>query len=105
MATTVFLRDCLSRYVLTPGTTATDFIGRLTTSTTDQLGRLLIGRTWAISQTINLGDYMQQSGALKPLYQCTVAGTTLGSGTGPTAPGVGLTVTDNTVTWRQLTTQ
>lgn len=106
MPTTLFLRDRLWRKLTngTPGTTnATDSLGRAVGSaTTDSIGALLIGKKWVISTVTALGDYTQATTG--ELLQCTVAGTTLGSGGGPTAPGFGLTVTDGTVTWRQVTT-
>lgn len=42
-----------------------------------------------------------QGAALGAILQCTVAGTSHAA-TKPTAPAVGATVTDNTVTWRRL---
>lgn len=106
MTTTLFLRDRLWRKLsnATPGTTqATDTLGRAVGSaTTDSLGCLLIGKKWVISTVTAIGDFTQATTG--ELLQCTVGGTTSGTGGGPTAPGFGLTVTDGTVTWRQVTT-
>ena len=41
MAATIYRRDYLQRYVLTPTGTATDYSGRLTTTTADYMGRNL----------------------------------------------------------------
>lgn len=106
MATTLFLRDRLGRKLTngTPGTTqATDFLGAAVGSgTTDRMGCLLVAKKWAISTVTALGDCTQATTG--ELLQCTTAGTTSGTGSGPTAPGYGLTVTDGTVTWTQRTT-
>ena len=52
---------------------------------------------WAISTLVLLGVHTI---ANSNLYVCTVAGTTLGSGAGPS--GVGAGITDNTVTWNYV---
>jgi hypothetical protein len=103
MATSTFQRDTLGRKLLTPGSNGFDSIGRaIIAGDKDALGRNLTAKLWAISTAFTLGQTMQTSNGIE--YQCTVAGTTLGSGTGPTAPGYGLTVTDGTATWLQITT-
>jgi hypothetical protein len=100
MATTTFRRDNLLRRVLNPGTTATDYLGRLTTSTTDSMGRALIAIDFPVSGAVTLGQYIDIP-ATRIVYQVTVAGTTAGAA--PTAPGVGNTVVSNTATLLQLT--
>lgn len=106
MPTTQFLRDRLWRKLTngTPGTTqATDQLGRAVgSSTTAADGTSLIGKKWVISTVTAVGDFTQATTG--ELLQCTVGGTTSGTGGGPTAPGFGTTVTDGTVTWRQVTT-
>jgi hypothetical protein len=100
MATTIFRRDHLLRRVLNPGTTATDYLGRLTTSTTDSSGRALVAIDWPGAVANALNDYVDIP-ATRIVYKCTVAGTSA-AGT-PTAPGVGSTVVSGTTTWLQLT--
>lgn len=100
MATTTFRRDSLQRKILNPGTTATDYLGRLTTSTADYLGRQLYATDYAISTAYTLGQYVQII-ATGIVYQCTVAGTSAAST--PTAPGVGQTVVSGGATFLQLT--
>lgn len=105
MPTTLFLRDRLWRKLTngTPGTTqATDSLGRAVGSaTTDSVGTLLVGKKWVLSTVTAAGEFTQA--ATGELLQCTIGGTT-SAGTTPVAPGFGLTVTDGTVTWRQVTT-
>lgn len=105
MPTTLFLRDRLWRKLsnATPGTTqATDYMGRAVGSaTTDSMGTLLVGKKWTLSTVVVAGDFTHS--ATGELLQCTVGGTT-SAGTTPVAPGFGLTVTDGTATWRQVTT-
>jgi hypothetical protein len=100
MATTVFRRDFLLRRILNPGTTATDYLGRLTTSTLDSDGHALVAIDWPGAVANTLGDYVDIP-ATRIVYRCTVAGTSA-AGT-PTAPGVGNTVVSGTTTWLQLT--
>ena len=100
MATTTFRRDYLLRRVLNPGTTATDYLGRLTTSTVDSSGRALVAIDFPISGAASLGQYVDVP-ATRIVYQVTVAGTTAGAA--PTPPGVGNTVVSNTATLRQMT--
>ena len=100
MATTIFRRDHLLRRILNPGTTATDYLGRLTTSTLDSSGRALVAIDWPGAVPVALGDYVDIV-ATRVVYRCTVAGTPA-AGT-PTAPGVGNTVVSGTATFLQLT--
>ena len=103
MATTTFQRDYLGRKLLNPGTNGFDATNHaIQAGDIDYMGRKLVAKLWAISTAFTLGQTMQTSNGIE--YQCTVAGTTLGTGGGPTAPGYGLTVTDGTVTWLQITT-
>jgi hypothetical protein len=102
MATTTFRRDFLLRRILNPGTTATDFLGRLTTSTLDSDGHALIAIDWPGAVANALNDYVDIV-ATRIVYKCTVAGTSA-AGT-PTAPGVGNTVVSGTTTWLQMTNQ
>ncbi|MGH2373048.1 MAG: hypothetical protein ACRDIC_06160 [bacterium] len=100
MATTTFRRDYLLRRILNPGTTATDYIGRLTTATVDNLGRAIFAIDFPVSTAVTLGQYLDVV-ATRIVYQVTVAGTT--AATAPTAPGVGNTVASGTATVRQMT--
>src|SRR4030095_11797222 len=100
MATTTFRRDNLLRRVLNPGTTATDYLGRLTTSTADSMGRALIAIDWPGAVANTLGDYVDVP-ATRIVYRCTVAGTSAAGA--PTAPGVGNTVVSGTTNGLQPT--
>jgi hypothetical protein len=100
MATTVFRRDHLLRRILNPGTTATDYLGRLTTATLDSDGRALIAIDWPGAVAVALGEYIDIP-ATRIVYRCTVAGTAAAGV--PTAPGVGNTVVSGTATFLQLT--
>jgi uncharacterized membrane protein len=100
MATTTFRRDHLLRRILNPGTTATDYIGRLTTSTLDSSGRALVAIDFPVSTAVSLGAYLDVV-ATRIVYQVTVAGTTAAAA--PTPPGVGATVVSGTATLRQMT--
>ena len=102
MATTTFRRDYLLRRVLNPGTTATDYMGRLTTSTLDSNGRALIAIDWPGAVANSLGDWVDVP-ASRIVYRCTVAGTSAAGA--PTPPGVGSTVVSGTTTWLQMTNQ
>lgn len=102
MATTIFRRDYLLRRVLNPGTTATDYMGRLTTSTLDSSGRALVAIDFPGAVPVNLGDYIDVP-ASRIVYKVTVAGTPAAGA--PTAPGVGNTVVSGTATLLQLTNQ
>lgn len=98
MATTTKREDYLGRDLLNEGTTATDFLGRATTSTVDYLGRTLTSSAWVGSTAYTLGTEVELSGGADLI--CTVAGTSGASA--PTPPAVGATVTDGTVTWQRL---
>jgi len=100
MATTTFRRDYLLRRVLNPGTTATDYLGKLTTATVDSNGRALVAIDWPGAVANALNDYVDIV-ATRIVYKCVVAGTSA-AGT-PTAPGVGNTVVSGTTTWLQMT--
>lgn len=100
MATTTFRRDSMLRRILNPGTTATDYLGRLTTSTLDSLGRALVAIDFPITTAVTLGQFLDVP-ATRIVYQVTVAGTT--GGAAPTPPGVGLTVVSGSATLRQMT--
>jgi hypothetical protein len=100
MATTTFRRDFLLRRILNPGTTATDYLGRLTTSTLDSDGHALVAIDWPGAVAVALGDYVDIP-ATRIVYRCTVAGTPAAGA--PTAPGVGSTVVSGTATFLQLT--
>jgi hypothetical protein len=100
MATTIFRRDHLLRRIVNPGTTATDYLGRLTTATLDSNGRALVAIDWPGAVANALGDYVDIP-ATRIVYRCTVAGTSAVGA--PTAPGVGNTVVSGTTTWVQLT--
>jgi uncharacterized membrane protein len=100
MATTTFRRDHLLRRILNPGTTATDYLGRLTTATLDSAGRALVAIDFPVSTAVSLGAYLDVV-ATRIVYQVTVAGTTAAAA--PTPPGVGATVVSGTATLRQMT--
>jgi hypothetical protein len=100
MATTIFRRDHLLRKVVDPTGTAKDFIGRVTTSTVDSNGRLLVGKVFAGTTAYTLGEYIEVAGTT--VYKVTVGGTTAAGA--PTAPGYGATVVSGTATLRQETT-
>lgn len=64
-------------------------------------GETATPKAWAQSTAFVLGDYIIRSGSA---LECTTAGTSSASGSGPTAPGsVGGTVADGTVTWTRRT--
>jgi hypothetical protein len=100
MAITIFRRDHLLRRILNPGTTATDYIGRLTTATVDSTGRALVAIDFPVSTAVSLGAYLDVV-ASRIVYLVTVAGTTAAAA--PTPPGVGNTVVSGTATLRQMT--
>lgn len=100
MATTTFRRDYLMRRVLNPGTTATDYMGRLTTSTVDSSGRALVAIDFPVTTAVTLGQYLDVV-ATRIVYLVTGAGTTAAAA--PTAPGVGNTVVSGTATLLQIT--
>jgi hypothetical protein len=98
MATTTRREDFLGRDLLNEGTTATDFLGRATSSTTDFLGRALTSSAWVAVTAYTLGTEVELVGGADMVV--TVAGTS-GAST-PTPPAIGATVVDGTVTWRRL---
>jgi hypothetical protein len=100
MATTIFRRDHLLRRILNPGTTATDYLGRLTTATLDASGRNLVAIDFPATTVVALGSYIDIA-ATRIVYKVTTGGTTA-AGT-PTAPGVGNTVVSGTATLTQIT--
>ena len=100
MATTTFRRDHLLRRIVNPGTTATDFLGRLTTSTLDSDGRSLLATDWPGAVAVTVGQHIDVA-ASRVVYRVTVAGTA--GAAAPTAPGVGNTVVSGTATLLQLT--
>lgn len=99
MATTTLRRDYLGRLLLAPTSAATDFLGRVTTSTVDYMGRAMIGTLYTISTLYTTGQYVQLAGGT--LLYTTVGGTSAAST--PTPPGYGLTVVSGGATFRQET--
>ena len=99
MATSVFRRDALGAKLVTPASDSKDFLGRVTTSTTDYLGRLLIGKVFAGTTAYTLGEHIELA-AGTPLFKVTVAGTTAAGA--PTPPGYGLPVVSGTATLTQV---
>ena len=100
MATTIFRRDHLLRRILNPGTTATDYLGRLTTATLDSDGRNLVAIDFPATTVVALGSYIDIP-ATRIVYKVTVGGTTAAAA--PTAPGVGSTVVSGSATLLQET--
>ena len=99
MATTTFRRDYLRRAIATPTGTAADFLGRLTTSTVDFMGRPMYSIVFPATTAVTLGQVVESATGV--VYEVTVAGTTAAAA--PTPPGVGSTVASGTATLRQLT--
>jgi hypothetical protein len=97
MATTSLHEDYLGRDLFNEATNAVDFLGRATTSTVDFLGRSLQTGTWTATTVYALGTSVELSGGQELIV--TVAGTSGASQ--PTAPAIGATVVDGTVTWRR----
>lgn len=97
MATTTRREDYLGRDLLNEATNATDFMGRATTATADYLGRPLTVTPWTLTTAYAVGATVYLPGEQELV--CIVAGTT--AGTAPTAPALGATVVDGTVTWRR----
>ena len=100
MATTLLRRDHLLRVLAnaTPGTTdpVLDTFGRVAAAA-DFLGRANTAAAWATGTVYAAGAIVTNVASGKALL-CTVGGTSHAA-TPPTAPAVGSTVTDNTVTW------
>src|SRR4030095_6967687 len=96
MAKTTKREDYLGRDLQAPTSNSLDYLGRVTTSTTDSLGRSLRRDTRPVSGAVTLNQEIQSTaGGVK--YIVTVAGTTGASD--PTAPAVGATVADGTATY------
>lgn len=100
MPTTTSKEDFLGRDLVngTPGTTqATDYLGRAVgAGSTDFVGRALTSKPWTATTATAVGAVVYVAGGE---LTCTVAGTT--ASTAPTAPALGATVTDGTVTWQR----
>jgi len=94
MATTTFREDFLGRDLVAPSVNSLDFLGRVTTSTVDNIGRSLRRVLRANTTAVTLNQEIQFVGGEK--FIVTVAGTTAASP--PTAPAVGATVADGTAT-------
>jgi len=94
VATTAFREDYLGRDLIAPTSAATDFLGTVTTSTVDRLGRSLRRIIRPISSAVTLNQEIQVTDGKK--YIVTVAGTTGASD--PAFPSVGATVADGTAT-------
>jgi hypothetical protein len=94
MATTTFREDFLGRDLVTPASNSLDYLGRVTTSTVDNIGRSLRRVLRANTTAVTLNQELQFAGGTK--YIVTVAGTTAASE--PSAPAVGATVADGTAT-------
>ena len=97
MATTNFREDALGRNLVAPTSNALDYMGRVTTSTVDWLGRPLRRVLRANSTAVTLNQELQFTGGEK--FIVTVAGTTAGAP--PSVPAVGATVADGTATLRR----
>lgn len=105
MATTLNLRDHLLRPLqnATPGTTdpVLDALGRsIDSGDVDYMGRAVAATVWATATAYSAGDYVELSTG--EVLLCTGAGTSHAS-TEPTPTGYGDSITDNTVTWEQVT--
>ena len=108
MTTTTSVSDYMGRALVnpTPGTSdATDYVGRdVITGDRDYMGRDLIAApptppdAWAATTAYSVDDEVSLTGGA--VLKATVAGTS--GSTEPTAPGVGETVADGTVTWSQV---
>ena len=105
MATTTRLQDYIGRWLgnATPGTSdATDHLGRgVTAGDKDFVGRGLTFTNpalWVATTTYAAGDRVRLSGGA--ILEAAEAGTS--GATAPTAPAVGGTVVDGTVTWQRL---
>lgn len=94
MATTALREDFLGRDLVAPTSASTDFIGRVTTSTVDSMGRAL-RRTLRVNSTAySLNTELAYVDGKK--FIVSVAGTT--TTVEQTAPAVGATVVDGTAT-------
>jgi hypothetical protein len=101
MVTTTRKEDFLGRNLTnaTPGTSnATDHLGRnVIASNKDFLGRNLTSVPHAVTTAYTTGAVVYLAGGQELVAESN--GTT--GGTAPTAPAVGATVVDGTVTWRR----
>lgn len=94
MATTTFREDYLGRDLVAPTSNSLDYLGRVTTSTVDSLGRSLRRVVRANTTAVTLGQEIQFTTGEK--FTVTIAGTTAAAP--PTVPAVGATVADGTAT-------
>jgi hypothetical protein len=94
VATTTFREDYLGRDLVAPTVASLDYLGRVTTSTVDAMGRALRRVIRPISSAVTLNQEIQVTDGKK--YIVTVAGTTGASD--PTPPAIGATVADGTAT-------
>jgi hypothetical protein len=94
VATTTKREDFLGRDLVTPASNSLDYLGRVTTSTVDALGRALRRDIRANTTAVTLNQEIQFAGGTK--YIVTIAGTTAASE--PSVPAVGATVADGTAT-------
>lgn len=92
MATSNYREDFLGRDLVTPTVTSKDYMGRLTGSTTDSMGRTLRRILRANGATHAAGVEIQFSGGTKYIVK---TGGTLDSNP-PSIPAVGDDVTDGT---------
>lgn len=106
MTTTTKLQDYLGRWLTntTPGTSAaTDSLGRnVGASSKDFLGRGLTFDNpsgWVQTTAYSLGNRVRLAGG--QILEATQGGTSV-TGSAPTAPAVGGSVTDGTVHWKRL---
>lgn len=94
MATTTFREDFLGRDLVAPTSAALDYLGRVTTSTVDSMGRALRRVARANTTAVTLNQEIQFLTGEK--FTVTIAGTTAAAP--PTVPAVGATVADGTAT-------
>jgi hypothetical protein len=109
MATTTKRADYLGRALVneTPGTSdATDYLGRaVITGNKDYAGRALLDKplyppiAWAADTEYEVGDRVSLEDG--EILEATEDGTS-DAEEAPTAPAVGATVEDGTVTWRRI---
>lgn len=95
MATTTQRDDFLGRDLVTPDSNSKDFLGRVTTSTVDFLGRSLTRVARANATAYSLGALIEFPTGQE--FTVTTAGTSHASVV-PTAPAVGATVVDGSAT-------
>jgi hypothetical protein len=92
VATTNYREDYLGRDLVAPTSAALDFMGRITTSTVDFMGRTLRRILRGNNTAYTAGTEIQFSGGTK--YIVKTGGTSAGSP--PSIPAVGDDVTDGT---------